>query len=50
MLGGVPEPARLFIESSTPRASLALLRGRAVVFEESFTGDRSHNALLFAPL
>jgi tRNA threonylcarbamoyladenosine biosynthesis protein TsaB len=50
MLGGVPEPARLFIESSTPRASLALLRGSALVFEESFTGDRSHNALLFAPL
>jgi tRNA threonylcarbamoyladenosine biosynthesis protein TsaB len=50
MLGGVTEAARLFIESSTPRASLALLRGSAVVFEESFTGDRSHNALLFAPL
>lgn len=50
MLGAVPDPARLFIESSTPRASLALLRGRTVVFEESFTGDRSHNALLFDPL
>lgn len=50
MLGGVREAARLFIESSTPRASLVLLRGRAVVFEESFAGDRSHNALLFAPL
>jgi tRNA threonylcarbamoyladenosine biosynthesis protein TsaB len=46
----VPYAARLFIESSTPRASLALLRGSVVVFEESFTGDRSHNALLFAPL
>lgn len=46
----MPDAARLFIESSTPRASLALLRGSAVVFEESFTGDRSHNALLFAPL
>jgi tRNA threonylcarbamoyladenosine biosynthesis protein TsaB len=50
MLGGVPEPARLFIESSTPRASLTLLRGSVLAFEESFTGDRSHNALLFAPL
>ena len=46
----MPDPARLFIESSTPRASLALLRGSTVVWEESFTGDRSHNALLFAPL
>ena len=50
MLGGVTKAARLFMESSTPRASLALLRGSAVVFEESFTGDRSHNALLFGPL
>ena len=50
MLGGVTEAARLFIESSTPRASLALLRGSEVVFEESFAGDRSHNAQLFAPL
>ncbi|MCW1922578.1 tRNA (adenosine(37)-N6)-threonylcarbamoyltransferase complex dimerization subunit type 1 TsaB [Luteolibacter arcticus] len=46
----MPDAARLFIESSTPRASLALLRGSEVVFEETFTGDRSHNALLFAPL
>lgn len=50
MLGGVPDAARLFIESSTPRASLALLRGSEVVHDETFTGDRSHNALLFAPL
>ncbi len=50
MLGGVPDAARLFIESSTPRASLALLRGSEVLHEEAFTGDRSHNALLFAPL
>ncbi|WP_052573686.1 tRNA (adenosine(37)-N6)-threonylcarbamoyltransferase complex dimerization subunit type 1 TsaB [Haloferula sp. BvORR071] len=46
----MPDAARLFIESSTPRASLALLRGSEVVFGESFTGDRSHNALLFEPL
>ena len=50
MLGGVPDAARLFIESSTPRASLALLRGSTVLHAETFTGDRSHNALLFAPL
>ena len=50
MLGGVPESLRLFIESSTPRASLALLRGSTVVFEDSFTSDRSHNAMLFGPL
>ena len=50
MLGGVPDTLGLFIESSTPRASLALLRGSVVLFEETFTGDRSHNALLFAPL
>lgn len=50
MLRPVPDAARLFIESSTPRASLALLRGSEVIWEESFTGDRSHNALLFAPL
>jgi tRNA threonylcarbamoyl adenosine modification protein YeaZ len=50
MLRPVPDAARLFIESSTPRASLALLLGSMVVWEESFTGDRSHNALLFAPL
>ena len=50
MLGGVPDAARLLIESSTPHASLVLLRGSRVIFEETFTGDRSHNALLFAPL
>jgi len=50
MLHGVPDAARLFIESSTPRASLALLRGSSVLFEEDFAGDRSHNALLFSPL
>lgn len=50
MLGGVTEAAQLFLETSTPRASLVLMRGSEVVFEESFRGDRSHNALLFAPL
>ncbi len=45
--GGV---TRLFLETSTPRASLALWRDGAVVFEESFISDRSHNALLFEPL
>ena len=46
----MPEALGLFIESSTPRASLALVRGSEILFEEAFTGDRSHNALLFAPL
>jgi tRNA threonylcarbamoyl adenosine modification protein YeaZ len=50
MLGGVREDARLFLETSTPRASLVMMRGSEVCFEEAFQGDRSHNALLFAPL
>ncbi|MEM9236275.1 MAG: tRNA (adenosine(37)-N6)-threonylcarbamoyltransferase complex dimerization subunit type 1 TsaB, partial [Verrucomicrobiota bacterium] len=40
----------LAIESSTPRASLALLRDSEVVFEGSFESDRNHNAMLFEPL
>lgn len=50
MFAGVTDALRLFIESSTPRASLALLRGSTVVFHESFASDRSHNARLFSPL
>ena len=45
--GGV---TRLFLETSTPRASLALWRDGEVVFERSFVSDRRHNALLFEPL
>lgn len=38
------------IESSTNRASLALIRDNQCVFEDGFESDRNHNSLLFAPL
>jgi tRNA threonylcarbamoyl adenosine modification protein YeaZ len=38
------------IESSTNRASLALIRDNQRVFEDGFESDRNHNSLLFAPL
>jgi tRNA threonylcarbamoyladenosine biosynthesis protein TsaB len=50
MLDGVIDGARLFLETSTARASLVLMRGSQLVFEESFAGDRSHNSQLFFPL
>jgi tRNA threonylcarbamoyladenosine biosynthesis protein TsaB len=40
----------LAIESSTPHASLALLRDSTIIFEGGFESDRHHNSLLFAPL
>ena len=42
----------LAIESSTPRASLALFDRKAadVVWSREFTSERAHNALIFAPL
>lgn len=40
----------LAIECSTPRATLAVMRGGSVVFEEVFESDRHHNSLLFEPL
>jgi len=40
----------LAIESSTPRASLALLTDGEVRYEGGFESDRNHNSLLFAPL
>lgn len=40
----------LAIETSTPRASLAVVKGEGVVFEETFESRRSHNSQLFAPL
>ena len=43
-------PLILAIESSTPHASLALLRDSAIIFEGGFESDRHHNSLLFAPL
>lgn len=43
-------PLILAIESSTPRASLALVSGEECLFEASFASDRNHHAALFAPL
>ncbi|MFC7339126.1 tRNA (adenosine(37)-N6)-threonylcarbamoyltransferase complex dimerization subunit type 1 TsaB [Haloferula chungangensis] len=43
-------PLILAIESSTPRASLALLRDSTVIFESGFESDRNHNSMLFEPL
>lgn len=40
----------LAIESSTPRASLALLSGGRPIYEGGFESDRNHNSLLFEPL
>jgi len=50
MIPCVAEPVILCLETSTPRASVALLRGAEVLFEAAFTSDRSHNSGLFAPL
>jgi tRNA threonylcarbamoyl adenosine modification protein YeaZ len=43
-------PLILSIESSTPRASLALLRDSKVIYEGGFESDRNHNSMLFVPL
>jgi tRNA threonylcarbamoyl adenosine modification protein YeaZ len=43
-------PLILAIESSTPRASLALLRDSHVIYEGGFESDRNHNSMLFDPL
>lgn len=40
----------LAVESSTTRASLALLRDGEVVFEDGFESDRRHHSLIFAPI
>lgn len=40
----------LVFETSTPRASLATITPDGTVEQREFTGDRSHNAVLFAPL
>lgn len=41
----------LAIETSTPRGSVAVVRGDAsVVYERSFSSERSHNSQLFEPL
>ncbi len=44
------ETFTLILETSTPRASLAGVEADGSVVEREFTSDRSHNAVLFAPL
>jgi tRNA threonylcarbamoyladenosine biosynthesis protein TsaB len=40
----------LIFETSTPRASIAVVADGQLSEQREFTGDRSHNAILFAPL
>lgn len=40
----------LALETSTPRASLAVFRGGEIIREWAFQSDRAHNARLFQPL
>ncbi len=42
--------ATLVIETSTPRASVALVHADGRIDERGFQSDRSHNAMLFPPL
>lgn len=44
------EPLTLILETSTPHASVAIISPGGQVEQRGFTGDRSHNAGLFAPL
>ena len=46
----MPEPFTLIIETSTPHASIAVALADGHVGQREFTGDRSHNSALFAPL
>lgn len=43
-------PATLVIETSTPRASVALVHADGRIEQRTFQSDRSHNAMLFPPL
>lgn len=43
-------PLTLILETSTPLASVALVSPGGQIEQREFTGDRSHNAGLFAPL
>ncbi len=43
-------PEIIAIDTTNPRASIAVVRDDAVVFERHFTSERSHNSQLFAPL
>ena len=40
----------LAIETSTPLATVALVRGHDILFESSFSAERSHNSRVFGPL
>ena len=40
----------LAIELSTARGQIALIHGEEVLFEETFTSERSHNSRLYQPL
>lgn len=42
--------ATLVLETSTPMASIALVREDGTIGQRGFQSDRSHNALLFGPL
>ncbi len=43
-------PEIIAIDTTNPHASVAVVRDGAVVFEQHFTSERSHNSQLFAPL
>lgn len=42
--------ALLAIETSTPQGSVAVVREGVVIYQQSFSSERSHNSQLFAPL
>ena len=48
--GGQRPKTVLAIELSTPCGQVAVVRGGEVLFEESFTSERSHNSRLYDPL
>ncbi len=43
-------PEIIAIDTTNPRASVAVVHDGAVVFERHFTSERSHNSQLFTPL
>lgn len=43
-------PTLLALETTTPRASIALLRDGELLFADGYQSDRDHNSLLFDPL
>ncbi len=43
-------PCTLALETSNAEGSVAVWRDGAVIFDQSFTSERSHNSQLFAPL